>query len=78
MRLVVGSCFLVALRRMYGERRVGGLCVSLTSDEEGRTPLHWAADMGHADAVQVLVAAGAPINEQVRRPMSSLQCALYL
>eukprot|EP00952_Eustigmatos_sp_NYUAD-ZCMA_P003519 15371-Eustigmatos_ZCMA.PRE.1 len=34
-------------------------------DEEGRTLLHWAADGGHAELVQALIAAGADLSIKV-------------
>ena len=38
-----------------------GATVDVT-DKHGRTPLHWAAYMGHDDVIHDLVQAGANIN----------------
>jgi ankyrin repeat protein len=38
---------------------------SLVSDSEERTPLHWAVDRGHLNAVEVLVNSDADVNAQV-------------
>lgn len=37
----------------------------MVSDSEGRTPLHWAVDRGHLNAVEILVNANADVNTQV-------------
>jgi ankyrin repeat protein len=36
----------------------------MVSDSEGRTPLHWAVDRGHLNAVEVLANANADLNAQ--------------
>ena len=33
-------------------------------DEEGRTPLHWAADHGHLECLRELIKSGADVNAQ--------------
>ena len=38
---------------------------TLVSDSEERTPLPWAVDRGHLDAVEVLVNSNADVNAQV-------------
>jgi ankyrin repeat protein len=37
----------------------------VSSDTEGRTPLHWAVDRGHLSAVEVLAKANADLNAKV-------------
>jgi hypothetical protein len=44
-------------------------------DEDGRTPLHWAADLGKESMVRALVAAGAAVNVQDAEGMTPLHCA---
>jgi ankyrin repeat protein len=39
----------------------------MVSDSEGRTPLHWAVDRGHLNAVEVLANANADLNAQASR-----------
>lgn len=34
-------------------------------DSEGRTPLHWAVDRGHFDAVETLICKNADVNAKV-------------
>jgi ankyrin repeat protein len=46
---------------------------SLVSDSEERTPLHWAVDRGHLNAVEVLVNSNADVNAQV----SDFICMLH-
>jgi ankyrin repeat protein len=46
-----------------------------SADEDGRTPLHWAADLGHAAAVRALLAAGADPDVQDAEGMTPLHCA---
>jgi ankyrin repeat protein len=41
-------------------------------DESGRTALHWAANMGHAEAVEVLVQLGA--DKEARLMMERARC----
>jgi len=50
-----------------------GATVDVT-DKHGRTPLHWAAYMGHDDVIHDLVQAGANVNAvdaQVRHILRS-------
>lgn len=35
--------------------------------KDGGTPLHWAAEEGHADAIRVLLDAGADIKNLMRK-----------
>jgi ankyrin repeat protein len=37
----------------------------LSSDTEGRSPLHWAVDCGHLSAVEALAKANADLNAKV-------------
>jgi acyl-CoA-binding protein len=47
-----------------GQLLDSGTAVDL-KDSDGRTPLSWAADCGHLNAVEILVAKGAELNSKV-------------
>ena len=65
-------CYAVAPLRGMGVKRVpgaekrGGACLSAASSQEGWTPLHFAAQEGHAAVVGHLVAAGAAVGAETR------------
>eukprot|EP01105_Mastigella_eilhardi_P026379 TRINITY_DN7592_c0_g1_i1.p2 TRINITY_DN7592_c0_g1~~TRINITY_DN7592_c0_g1_i1.p2 ORF type:complete len:240 (+),score=79.86 TRINITY_DN7592_c0_g1_i1:25-720(+) len=46
------------------------------TDAEGRTPLLWAADSGHADVVRELLKRGANVNHQDNEGQSALHYAV--
>ncbi|KAG8233136.1 hypothetical protein J437_LFUL010366 [Ladona fulva] len=46
------------------------------SDDSGMTPLHWAADRGNAEAVQLLVDAGADVNFKDSEGQTALHYAV--
>ena len=37
----------------------------MTTDSEGRTPLHWAVDRGHLNLTELLLNHGADVNAKV-------------
>jgi ankyrin repeat protein len=45
------------------------------SDDEGWTPLHWAALYGHAECVGFLIAHGAPVDAQSHKGETPLMIA---
>lgn len=51
-------------------------CAPLLQDEEGRTPLHFAADRGHAAAASRLLELGARIDAQDSDGMTPLAYAV--
>lgn len=51
--------------RMNQEWGLSGVLYFGCADSDGRTPLSWAADCGHLNAVEILVAKGAELNSKV-------------
>jgi hypothetical protein len=47
-----------------------------TNDQSGATPLHFAVEMGHADVVEALLAAGADINARESKGATPLHVAI--
>ena len=45
-------------------------------DNDGSTPLHWAAAMGHRDVVTLLLARGADVNAKDNRSATPLHWAI--
>ena len=48
-----------------------------SKDKIGRTPLHWAAQKGHTDIVQALIAKGADVNATVTDGICKGQTPLH-
>lgn len=46
-------------------------------DKNGRTPMHWAADYGHASVIELLAKKGADINAKDRFGITPLLAAVY-